>query len=519
MGRRHAGGPIDLTKPFVAVTAAAVAFFLYVGMLVPIIPTFVDDELGAGEIGVGLSLAAFAGDGDLSSVRSSPASSTASAGARDDRRLADRRGGRDVAARSSTRCGRCSLLRGVAGIGEAALFVGAATLIADLAPPDRRAEAASYFSRRRVRRARRRPDHRRGRARRRSLRPRVRRRRRLRLAVGAARPRRPSPRGDDRRPTEAGPAPPAAPRHRPHHAPRRASDPASCWRRHRRVRPCSRRSCPTTPGTIGLGRLWRAVRRLQRRLPRAALRRRPLARAPRRPRAVPIAFVALAAALGSLAAVPGGVGALGGGGPDRRGMAFLYPSLMALTVNRASERERPLAISSFTMFFEVGNIGGGARVRHRSPSWRASGRRSASAVVLCAFGAWILLAHVVPSPRSPSPAPRRPPSPSTPSSSGCARAANIRTKMTLTTSWCRRRMSRATQTSSTADDQRRELLDDRQLDELDADFHDLDVDRHRRRSTTPRSSGTWATRATATPTRAITNSHMIAGMAAVRLLA
>ena len=38
------------------------------------------------------------------------------------------------------------VLRAVAGVGEAALFVGAATLIADLAPPDRRAEAASYFS-------------------------------------------------------------------------------------------------------------------------------------------------------------------------------------------------------------------------------------------------------------------------------------------------------------------------------------------------------------------------------------
>ncbi len=32
------------------------------------------------------------------------------------------------------------------GLGEAALFVGAATLIADLSPPNRRAEAASYFS-------------------------------------------------------------------------------------------------------------------------------------------------------------------------------------------------------------------------------------------------------------------------------------------------------------------------------------------------------------------------------------
>src|SRR3954454_22714827 len=49
-----------VSKPFLAVTAAALAFFVYVGMLVPIVPTFVDDELGAGELGVGLSLAAFA---------------------------------------------------------------------------------------------------------------------------------------------------------------------------------------------------------------------------------------------------------------------------------------------------------------------------------------------------------------------------------------------------------------------------------------------------------------------------
>ena len=37
-------------------------------------------------------------------------------------------------------------LRGVMGIGEAAVFVGAATLVADLSPRDRRAEGASYFS-------------------------------------------------------------------------------------------------------------------------------------------------------------------------------------------------------------------------------------------------------------------------------------------------------------------------------------------------------------------------------------
>ena len=41
------------------------------------------------------------------------------------------------------------------------------------------------------------------------------------------------------------------------------------------------------------------------------------------------------------------------------GMAFMYPSLMAFTVNRAPEAERPRAIASFTMFFEVGTAVGG----------------------------------------------------------------------------------------------------------------------------------------------------------------
>ena len=44
------------------------------------------------------------------------------------------------------RCRCCSSSAGITGVGEAALFVGAITLIADLSPPDRRAEGASYFS-------------------------------------------------------------------------------------------------------------------------------------------------------------------------------------------------------------------------------------------------------------------------------------------------------------------------------------------------------------------------------------
>jgi predicted MFS family arabinose efflux permease len=41
------------------------------------------------------------------------------------------------------------------------------------------------------------------------------------------------------------------------------------------------------------------------------------------------------------------------------GMAFLYPSLMANVVDRVSASERASALSSFTMFFEIGTIVGG----------------------------------------------------------------------------------------------------------------------------------------------------------------
>ena len=57
----HTGAPSRLvTLPFVAVTASMLLFFLYVGMAMVAIPRFVEFELGGGEIGIGLSIAAFA---------------------------------------------------------------------------------------------------------------------------------------------------------------------------------------------------------------------------------------------------------------------------------------------------------------------------------------------------------------------------------------------------------------------------------------------------------------------------
>ena len=52
--------PSLLTRPFLIVTAAALLFFVYIGMLIPIVPLFIEGPLGAGEFGIGVTVAVFA---------------------------------------------------------------------------------------------------------------------------------------------------------------------------------------------------------------------------------------------------------------------------------------------------------------------------------------------------------------------------------------------------------------------------------------------------------------------------
>ena len=54
-----------LTRPFVVVTATAFIFFIYIGMLIPIVPLFIEGPLRRGEFGIGLTIAAFAGSAIL----------------------------------------------------------------------------------------------------------------------------------------------------------------------------------------------------------------------------------------------------------------------------------------------------------------------------------------------------------------------------------------------------------------------------------------------------------------------
>ena len=134
-----------VTLPFVAVTAVTLVFFTSIGITLVTVPLFVERELDAGEFGIGLTIASFA----AAAIAARPLIT----------RLGDRfgrrrlmMGGAVLAAAGSSVAGMAGtlpvllVLRGITGIGEAALFVGAITLIADLSPPDRRAEGASYFS-------------------------------------------------------------------------------------------------------------------------------------------------------------------------------------------------------------------------------------------------------------------------------------------------------------------------------------------------------------------------------------
>ena len=95
------------------------------------------------------------------------------------------------------------------------------------------------------------------------------------------------------------------------------------------------------------------------------------------------------------------------------GMAFQYPSLMALAVNRVDDRERPAVISSFTMFFEIGTVCGGLAfgVVAEVTSKRAA---FGGCLLLCAFGLWLLRTRVAPL-DEPGGAPMPSPSSSSPS--------------------------------------------------------------------------------------------------------
>lgn len=380
-----------ITRPFAIVTLTALVFFVYIGMLVPIVPLFIEDELGAGEFAIGVTIAVFA----LTAIVCRPFIG----------RMADLYGrralivvgalGAAVAGGSTgfvTEFWQLLVLRGITGVGEAAMFVGAATLIADLSPPDRRAEGASYFSVAvfggigigplisemfldgdRYARA-------------------------FVIAGGFAllsavialfAPDRIDPHGEPEE-LPAG----AAPARRGFMHPVAvmpglvlASGVAAFSTFGAFIPDYSRQLGLATSG--GLFATYSLVS-LVLRLFGATL---PERLGPRRSSTISLTVVGIGLAL--LATVPTvpvlWISAVLMG----VGMALNYPALFALTVNKVPDRERAFAISSFTMFFEVGSAVGGLAIGAFA---QIVGKQIGflGGVACCALGLWILWAKLLP---------------------------------------------------------------------------------------------------------------------------
>jgi len=395
-----------ITRPFLAVTAAVAVFFVYVGVLVPIVPTYVEDELRGGELGVGLAIASFSGA--AIAIRPVIGRLVARFG-----RRAVMVGGAATAAVVGSAYGLVDalplllVLRALTGMGEAALFVAAATLASDLAPPERQAEASSYFSvavyaglglgpilgdavhaHTGYRTA-------------------------FAVAAGCAAlaavlavaaPSR-VVRADG---VDVDPLPPRGDTT----STRGATIDLDGTGRSRFVHPAAlgpglvlaigmaayatfAAFLPDHALALGLGgsgsvfALYSAtcvvVRMAGAKLPERL--------GPRR--SVTIAYGALAVAFGLLAAVPHAWALWASAVLVGVGMAFTYPSLMGLAINRAPESERPHAIASFTMFFEVGTAVGGLTLGAFADAF---GKRSGftAAIALSLLGMWAMRSIVVP---------------------------------------------------------------------------------------------------------------------------
>jgi MFS family permease len=134
-----------LTKPFVLTMLAEFALCMSIGMLLAIVPVYADDDLGVGSFGVALAVAAVS---PMVLVCQPLAGRYAD---RNGRRILIVAGGIVASLSVAAYVVAQSLavlvvLRLLTGAGEAMALVGAATIVTDLAPEQRRGEALSLFS-------------------------------------------------------------------------------------------------------------------------------------------------------------------------------------------------------------------------------------------------------------------------------------------------------------------------------------------------------------------------------------
>jgi len=133
------------TFRFALVVTSGLCYFMALGVLLPVVPLFVKHDLGGNDIAVGVVVGAFA----VGAVLLRPFTG----------RVSDRVGRRILIVLGGVIVGSAGLLylfasaivplvfvRVLGGVGEAAFFVGAASMITDLAPEERRGEAISYWS-------------------------------------------------------------------------------------------------------------------------------------------------------------------------------------------------------------------------------------------------------------------------------------------------------------------------------------------------------------------------------------
>jgi len=137
--------PRLVTARFALVVTAGIFYFLSIGVVLPAVPRYVKHELDGGSIAVGVAVGAlFVGAVVLRPLAG---------------RIGDRYGRKLLIVAGAATVGISMLgyalasslgaliaARIVTGLGEAAFFVGAATMITDLAPVERRGEAISYWS-------------------------------------------------------------------------------------------------------------------------------------------------------------------------------------------------------------------------------------------------------------------------------------------------------------------------------------------------------------------------------------
>jgi MFS family permease len=133
-----------LTRPFVLLWLCGWFYFLGIGAVSPLLPRFVKDRLGYGNVVVGVVVALMA----ISAVAVRPIAG----------QMANRRGRRLVTTMGTVALAVSFALysfpslavlvpgRLLTGVAEALFFTAAATMVAELAPEHRRGAAVSYFS-------------------------------------------------------------------------------------------------------------------------------------------------------------------------------------------------------------------------------------------------------------------------------------------------------------------------------------------------------------------------------------